>query len=88
MATSATTVVSALINEGRQQHGPIERIAVPRELLDQVMDEVVGAGGEVGFDSCTIDGVTVTAGATEDGRPLVVPAGSDQPVPLTPREHG
>jgi hypothetical protein len=83
METTATTVVTALINEGRQQHGQIDRIAVPRDLLDQVMDEVVDAGGEVGFESCTVDGVTVTAGATEDGTPLVTPAGSDESVPLT-----
>lgn len=83
MESTATTLVTALINEGRQQHGRIERIAVPQDLLEQVMDEVVSAGGDVGFDSCMVDGVTVTAGATEDGTPLVTPAGRDEPVPLT-----
>jgi hypothetical protein len=83
MESTATTLVTALINEGRQQHGRIDRIAVPHDLLEQVMDEVVNAGGDVGFDSCTVDGVTVTGGATDDGTPLVTPAGSDGPVPLT-----
>ena len=82
MEATATTIVTALINEGRQQHGQIDALAVPRELLDQVMDEVVDAGGEVGFESCQVDGVTVTAGATHDDIPLVTPAGATQSVPL------
>ena len=83
METTATTVVTALINEGRQQHGRIERITVPRDLFEQVQDEVVAAGGDVGFDSCEVDGVLVTAGATAGGTPLVTPVGSDEDVPLT-----
>jgi hypothetical protein len=88
MESTATTLVTALINEGRQQHGRIDRLAVPQDLFDQVLDEVVSAGGEVGFESCTVDGVTVTAGATADGTPLVTPAGHDAPVPLTRAPDG
>lgn len=82
MEATATTIVTALINEGRQQHGRIEAIEVPQELLDQVMDEVVEAGGDVGFDSCMVDGVTVVAGATEAGEPLVRLPGRADAVPL------
>lgn len=82
MEATATTIVTALINEGRQQYGVLEAIEVPQELLDQVMDEVVEAGGDVGFDSCVVDGVTVVAGGTEAGEPLVRLPGRDEPAPL------
>jgi hypothetical protein len=83
METTATTLVTALINEGRQQHGQIEAIAVPSDLFAQVQDEVLAAGGDVGFDSVMVDGVTVTAGATPDDTPLVTPPGATDPIPLT-----
>lgn len=79
---AAATVVTALINRARQQHGPIDVLEVPEALHDQLMDEVVEAGGNVGFDSCQVDGVTVVAGGTPDGAPLVRPAGAPAAVPL------
>lgn len=83
MTTSATMIVTQLINEGRQQHGHIDAIGVPAELFEQVLDEVVAAGGQVGFDTCEVDGVTVRADTGADGTPLVTPAGSTTPVPLS-----
>ena len=76
MESTATTIITNLINEGRQQHGVIERLQVPDALFDQVLAEVVDAGGDVGFSSCDVDGVTVTGGLPDDATPLVTPAGS------------
>lgn len=84
MEATATTLVTALINEGRAQHGSIEALEVPQDLLDKVMDEVVEAGGRVGFDSCVVDGVTVLAGGTANSEPLVRLPGSSTGVALRP----
>lgn len=83
MESTATTLVTALINEGRQQHGRIDAVVVSDDLFEQVQAEVVDAGGDVGFDSCVVDGVTVTGGLAADDTPLVTPAGAADPVPLT-----
>lgn len=82
MTTTSTTIVTQLINEGRQQHGAIDAIAVPQALFDDLLEEVMAAGGDVGFASCQVDGVTVTAGGTPEGTPLVRPSGSSEDVPL------
>lgn len=82
MTANATTAVTALVNEARQRHGEVRAVEVPEPLLEQLMDEMVDAGGPVGFDSCEVDGVRIVAGGTEAGVPLAHPAGGGGPVPL------
>jgi hypothetical protein len=84
MEATATTLVTALINEARAQYGTIAAVEVPEDLLDKVMDEVVSAGGEVGFDSCQVDGVTVVALAADTTEPRVRLAGAGESLPLRP----
>lgn len=84
-ATTATAVVSQLIGQGRQRFGvaEVEAVEVPRELWEQVLDEVAAAGGEVGFDHCVVDGVAVRAQPDGDDRPAVFHvAGRQDPQPL------
>lgn len=61
METTSTGLVSRIIDEGKQTFGSLDAVQVPRQLWEQVMDEVTAAGGEVGFESCSVDGVAVHA---------------------------
>lgn len=85
--TTAISVVSQLVNEGRLQFGDLDRVDVPHQLWEQVMDEVAAAGGQIGFDTCQVDGVDVAAGDLPQGQPAAYhPAGDPAPRYLSPAE--
>lgn len=76
METSAISVVSQFINEGRLRYGALDAVEVSPALWEQAMDEVAAAGGEVGFDHCVVDGVRVRQLAGEEDEAAFVVAGS------------
>ncbi|HEY8341213.1 MAG TPA: hypothetical protein VIK95_15190 [Egibacteraceae bacterium] len=84
METTSTSLVSRIIEEGRHVFGDLDAVEVPRDLWEQVMDEVAAAGGEVGFDACTVDGVRVRARPDGPGadEPRYRPAGQEHTRPL------
>lgn len=84
METTSTGLVSRIIDEGRHAFGDLDAVEVPRDLWERVMDEVTAAGGQVGFESCTVDGVSVHArpqGPAAD-EPRYRPAGQEVARPL------
>ncbi|MPZ89314.1 MAG: hypothetical protein GEU81_14850 [Nitriliruptorales bacterium] len=86
--TTAISVVSQLVNEGRLQFGDLDRVDVPHQLWEQVMDEVAAAGGQVGFDTCVVDGVAVGAGQLPSGEAAAYhPAGQSEVRYLPPAEQ-
>lgn len=69
--------------------GRPEAIEVPEELWEPAMDEVTVAGGEVGLDYCTVDGVAVRRAPGPLGaevQAIVHVAGSGDPRALTIEE--
>lgn len=76
MDTTAISAVSQFINEGRLRHGELTAVEVPAELWEQVMDEVAGAGGDVGFEHCVVDGVEVRVLQDDGADAAFIVAGS------------
>ncbi len=82
------TIVSQLITDARSRFGAdnVEALEVDGDLLDETMDHVLAVGGNVGIDTCTVDGVLVRERAADADVPIVYLIGSSDPHPLTPLE--
>ena len=80
------TVVSQLITDARSRHGAfsVRALEVEGSLLDSVMDHVLALGGQVGLDSCVVEGVEVRELPPGHTVPRVLLEGEDEPRPLTP----
>ncbi len=80
------TVVSQLITDARSRHGAFEVVAleVDGSLLDSVMDHVLALGGQVGLDSCVVEGVEVRELPPGSTTPRVRLVGEEDWRPLTP----
>lgn len=78
------TVVSQLITGARTRFGAdeVEAVAVHASLLEQTMDEVLSAGGEVSTESCTVDGVEVRELPPGQSTPHAYVRGEAEPRPL------
>jgi len=89
MDATGMTVVSQLITDARSRHGAfsVRVLEVEGSLLDTVMDHVLALGGEVGLDSCVVEGVTVRELPPEHTTPRVLLEGEDDLQPLSPIEQ-
>ncbi len=84
-ATTATAVVSQLLARARQRLGPVQSASVPQQLWEQMLEEVAAAGGDVGFDHCVVDGVTVRSlPAGDDSAATFQVTGANVPQRLPP----
>lgn len=73
------TVVSQLITDARSRFGAfsVRVIEVAPDLLDDVMDQVLSLGGQVGTDSCVVEGVEVRELPPDEGIARVLVDGDD-----------
>ena len=80
------TIVSQLITDARTRFGAdnVEVLEVDGDLLDETMDHVLAVGGNVGIDTCTVDGVLVRERAADADVPIVHLRDSTEAQPLTP----
>lgn len=85
MEPTALTLVSRLITDARTRFGAhdVEAIAVAGSLLDEVMDHVLMAGGDVSMETCTVDGVEVRELPPGQDTPLAWVKGEPDPMPLS-----
>ncbi|MDX1619847.1 MAG: hypothetical protein R3320_02575 [Nitriliruptorales bacterium] len=84
MQPTAITLVSQLITDARTRFGAreVEAIAVEGSLLDETMDHVLLAGGDVSTDTCIVDGVEVRELPLGEDTPLAYVRGEPEPQPL------
>lgn len=84
MEPTAMTLVSQLITDARTRFGAqeIDAVAVHRSLLDETMDHVLAAGGDVFTETCTVDGVDVCELPPGQDTPLAYVKGEAEPQPL------
>ncbi|MBW3665465.1 MAG: hypothetical protein KY469_20410 [Actinobacteria bacterium] len=84
MEPTAMTLVSQLITHARTRFGAheIEAVAVDASLLDEAMDHVLAAGGEVFTETCIVDGVEVRELPPGEDTPLAYVRGEAEPRPL------
>jgi hypothetical protein len=85
MQPTAMTIVSQLITDARTRFGAtnVEAVAVEGPLLDETMEHVLAAGGDVSVDACMVDGVEVRELPDGETTPLAYVVGADEPRPLT-----
>jgi hypothetical protein len=86
MEATAMTIVSQLITDARTRFGAdnVQVLEVDGDLLDETMDHVLAVGGNVGLDSCIVDGVLVRERAADAEVPIVHLRDSEDAHPLTP----
>lgn len=79
------TLVSRLITDARTRFGAheVEAIGVNGDLLDETMDHVLSAGGDVSLDACVVDGVEVRELPPGQDTPVAYVKGQTEPQPLT-----
>ena len=82
------TIVSQLITDARSRFGAheVRVIEVAGDLLDSVMDQVLALGGQVGLDSCVVEGVEVRELPEDRKLARVLVRGDDDFRELTPVE--
>ncbi len=80
------TIVSQLITDARTRFGAdnVEVLEIDGDLLDETMDHVLAVGGQVGIDTCIVDGVLVRERAADAEFPVVHLRDSADAQPLTP----
>ena len=80
------TIVSQLITDARSRHGAfaVQVLWIEGSLLDSVMDHVLALGGQVGLDSCVVEGIEVRELPPDESTPRVLLEGEDEPRPLAP----
>lgn len=83
------TIISQLVVDARTRHGAhaVERIDVPADLLDEVMDAVLALGGKVGLDHCVVEGVEIRELPEDEAVTRAWLVGDDQPHPLDPIQN-
>ena len=80
------TIVSQLITDARSRHGAfsVRVLEIEGGMLDEVMDHVLALGGQVGLDSCVVEGIEVRELPADVTVPRVLLDGESEPPPLTP----
>ncbi len=80
------TVVGHLITDARTRFGTDRVLALEVEasVLDDAMDHVLSLGGQVGLDTCVVDGVELRELPEGHAIARVHVDGLDEPQPLTP----
>ena len=88
MDATAVTIVSQVITDARSRFGAsaVAVVEIDGDLLDQTMAHVLEVGGEVGLDSCVVDGVTVRERPADAEHPVVHLHDDPEPRPLVPLE--
>lgn len=83
------TVVGQLITDARTRFGAhdVTALEVEPSVLDQAMDHVLELGGQVGLDSCVVDGVELRELPDGETVPRAHVVGESEPQPLTPLEE-
>jgi hypothetical protein len=81
---TAITIVSQLITAARTRFGAheVEAVAVDASLLDDTMEHVLSAGGQVTTETCTVDGVEVRELPPGADTPLAYVRGEREPQPF------
>lgn len=89
MDATALTVVSQLITDARTRFGAhaVAVVEIDGDLLDETMAHVMEVGGEVGLDSCQVDGVTVRERPADAEHPVVHLHDDPEPRSLVPLEE-
>lgn len=81
MEPTAITIVSQLITDARTRFGAdaVEAVAVEVALLDEAMEHVLAAGGDVTTQTCIVDGVEVRELPPGEDAPLAYVRGEPRP---------
>ncbi len=81
MEATGITILSQLITDARSRFGAfnVRVIEIAPSLLDEVMDHVLTLGGQVGLDSCVVEGVEVRELPETEQTPRVLLVDEDEP---------